>query len=67
LSRAGLSAEVLDLAEEILADLGQAERLSRTGLRRRMRRNVLKTLLRRYRSSADLGQDPPLSRTGLDP
>jgi hypothetical protein len=58
---------VLDLAEEILADLGQAERLSRTGLRRRMRRNVLKTLLRWYRSSADLGQDPPLSPTGLDP
>jgi hypothetical protein len=31
-----------------------------------MRRNVLKTLTTRYRSSVDLGHDPALSRTGLD-
>ena len=66
LSRAGLPAKVLDCAEEILANLRQAERLSRAGLRRRMRREVLKILSERYREGENLGHDGLLSRTGLD-
>ena len=66
LSRAGLPAKVLDCAEEILANLRQAERLSRAGLRRRMRREVLKTLSELCREGESLGQDRPLSRTGLE-
>jgi hypothetical protein len=37
MSRAGLSAEVTGAIEEIIEKLGQAERLSRAGLRRRIR------------------------------
>jgi len=65
-SRAGLPAKVLDCAEEILANLRQAERLSRAGLRRRMRREVLKTLSEMYRGGENLGQDRLVSRTGLE-
>src|SRR3990172_8969120 len=57
LSRAGLPAKVLDCAEEILANLRQAERLSRAGLRRRMRREVLKILSAMYRDEENPGQD----------
>jgi DNA mismatch repair ATPase MutS len=66
LSRAGLPAKVLNGAEEILANLRQAERLSRAGLRRRMRREVLKILSEMYRDGENLGQNQPLSRTGLE-
>jgi len=38
MSRAGLSAEAAGAIEEIIENLGQAERLSRAGLRRRIRR-----------------------------
>ena len=37
MSRAGLSAEVTVAIEEIIENLGQAERMSRAGLRRRIR------------------------------
>ena len=37
MSRAGLSAEVTGAIEEIIENLGQAERMSRAGLRRRLR------------------------------
>ena len=37
MSRAGLSAEAADAIEEIIDNLRHAERLSRAGLRRRMR------------------------------
>jgi hypothetical protein len=66
LSRAGLPAQVVDCAEEILANLRQVERLSRAGLRRRMRREVLKTLSELYREGENLGQDRWVSRTGLE-
>lgn len=66
LSRAGLPPEVLDCAEEILANLRQAERLSRASLRRRMRREVLKTLSELCCEGKNLGQDRRLSRTGLE-
>ncbi|HJW74886.1 MAG TPA: hypothetical protein VJ787_04350, partial [Thermoleophilia bacterium] len=38
MSRAGLSAEVAGAIEEIIEKLGQAERMSRAGLRRRIKR-----------------------------
>jgi hypothetical protein len=38
MSRAGLGAEVAAGIEEIIEKLGQADRLSRAGLRRRIRR-----------------------------
>jgi hypothetical protein len=41
MSRAGLSAQASDAIEEIVAKLGQAERLSRDGLRRQLRRFAL--------------------------
>ena len=66
LSQAGLSAKAYVVVEEILEELGQAQRLSQAGLRRRVRRNVLKTLAEMSRSGGDLGQDTPLSLTGLN-
>jgi hypothetical protein len=44
MSRAGLSAEVTGAIEEIIEKLGHAERLSRAGLRRRIRRLVAGTI-----------------------
>ena len=38
MSRTGLSAQASDAIEEIIKKLGQAQRLSRTGLRRQLRR-----------------------------
>jgi hypothetical protein len=52
--------------EEILEELGQAQRLSQAGLRRRVRRSALKTLGNLYRSGGNLGHDSTLSLTGLD-
>lgn len=66
LSRAGLPAKVLDCAEEIFEKLRQAERLSRAGLRRRVRGEVLKILGEMYRDGENLGQGAPRSRTGLE-
>jgi hypothetical protein len=66
MSQAGLSAQVCGAVEEILEELGQAQRLSQAGLRRRVRRNVLKTLGEMSRSVGDLGHDPTMSLTGLD-
>jgi len=38
MSRTGLSAQAAEAIEEIIKKLGQAQRLSRTGLRRQLRR-----------------------------
>ena len=65
-SRAGLPAKVLESAEEILASLRQAERLSRAGLQRRVRRELLKTLGEMYREGENLRHGRLLSRTGLE-
>ena len=67
LSQAGLSAKLCGVVEELLEELGHAQRLSQAGLRRRVRRNALKTLGAMCRSAGDSGQDPPLSLTGLNP
>jgi hypothetical protein len=67
MSRAGLSAQVCGAVEEILEELGQAQRLSQAGLRRRVRRSALKTLGNIYRSAGNRGHDPTMSLTGLDP
>jgi hypothetical protein len=53
--------------EELLEELGQAQRLSQAGLRRRVRRSALKTLGNIYRSGGDLGHGSTLSLTGLNP
>ena len=55
LSLAGLSVQLRDAIEEIVEDLGQAQRLSLAGLRRRLRRIALKTLWKMDRSAANLG------------
>jgi hypothetical protein len=44
LSRTGHSLQVLDAIEEIITELGHAQRLSQAGLLRRIRRGALKTL-----------------------
>jgi hypothetical protein len=43
MSQAGLSVQLQDIIEEIMEDLRQAQRLSLTGLRRRLHRIALKT------------------------
>jgi hypothetical protein len=43
-SQAGLSVQLREAVEEIVDDLGQAQRLSQAGLRRRLRRIAMKTL-----------------------
>lgn len=50
----------------MLDELGQVQRLSQTGLRRRLRRTVLKTLEKMSCGGAELGQDGPPSLTGLN-
>ncbi len=67
LSQAGLRAQLSGIVEEMMKELGQAQRLSLAGLRRRVRRNVLKTLGEIYRHDGNLGQDRTLSLTGLTP
>jgi hypothetical protein len=44
MSRAGLSAEVAGAIEEIIENLGQAERMSRASLRRQLRRLLAGTI-----------------------
>jgi len=51
----------------MLQELGQAQRLSQAGLRRRVRRQALKTLGAMCRSAGDWGQDRSTSLTGLTP
>jgi hypothetical protein len=65
-SRAGLRAEVSGFVEEILEELGHAQRLSQAGLRRRVGRKVLRIAAQMSRSSADLGHAAAMSLTGLD-
>lgn len=66
LSRAGLYAQLCGVVEEILQELGQAQRLSQAGLRRRVRRNALKTLGEMWCSAWELGHDRTMSLTGLN-
>ena len=66
MSRAGLWWELTGIVEEILEEVGQAQRRSQAGLRRRVRRNVLKTLGEICRTGAELGHDRAMSLTGLD-
>ena len=67
LSQAGLDAQVCGVVEELLEELGQAQRLSQAGLRRRVRRHALKTLGEMCRSAGDSGHDRTMSLTGLNP
>jgi len=67
LSQAGLYAQLCGVVEEILQELGQAQRLSQAGLRRRVRRSALKTLGEMCRSAGNSGHDRTMSLTGLDP
>ncbi len=55
LSQAGLSVQLRAAVEEIVEDLGQAQRLSQAGLRRRLRRIAMKTLGKMDRSAGNLG------------
>jgi hypothetical protein len=66
MSRAGLPLEVRVAVEEILQELGQAQRVSLTGLQRWVRRRALKALGNLYRSGETSGHDSALSLTGLD-
>lgn len=66
LSQAGLSAQVLVAVKEILEELGQAQRVSQAGLRRRVRRSALKTLGNIYQGGRNAEHDSPLSLTGLN-
>ena len=66
LSQAGLSAKLHGVVEEILHELGHAQRRSQAGLRRRVRRNALKALGEMWCSARDLGEDAPMSLTGLN-
>jgi len=66
MSQAGLSAQLRIVVEEILDEVGQAQRLSQAGLRRRVRRTALKTLGNIYRSAGNPGHDPTMSLTGLN-
>jgi len=50
-----------------MEELGQAQRLSQAGLRRRVRRHALKTLGEMCRSAENSGHDRTLSLTGLNP
>jgi hypothetical protein len=67
LSQAGLSAQLYSVVEEILQELGHAQRRSQAGLRRRVRRHALKTLGDMCRSAGDSGHDRTMSLTGLNP
>jgi hypothetical protein len=66
-SQAGLSTKLYSVVEEILQELGHAHRRSQAGLRRRVRRQALKTLGDMCRSAGDSGQDRTRSLTGLNP
>jgi hypothetical protein len=67
LSQAGLYEQLCGIVEEILEELGHAQRLSQAGLRRRVRRHALKTLGEMCRSAGDSGHDWTMSLTGLNP
>jgi hypothetical protein len=67
MSQAGLYAQLCGVVEEILQELGQAQRLSQAGLRRRVRRNALKTLGDMCRNAGNSGHDRTMSLTGLNP
>jgi hypothetical protein len=57
--------QVAEVVEEMMEKVGQAQRLSLTGLRRRLRRIALKTLEKIDREAGNLGHEPSLSLTGL--
>lgn len=64
-SLTGLRAQALDAVEEIVETVGQAQRLSLTGLRRGLRRKALKTLAKMAVGGGHVGQDRGSSLTGL--
>ena len=66
-SLTGLSAQLGDAVEEIVRNVGQEQRLSLTGLRRRLRRMALKAQGGIERGAESLGQGLPVSLTGLHP
>jgi hypothetical protein len=55
LSLTGLSVQVLETIEQTVDDLGQAQRLSLTGLRRRLRFIALKNLGEMERGAENFG------------
>ena len=55
MSQAGLYVQMQDIIEEIMEDLGQAQRLSLTGLRRRLHRIALKTYEKIERDAMNSG------------
>jgi len=66
MSRAGLPLQVRVAVEEIVQEVGQAQWVSLTGLRRRVRRRALKAVGDLYRSGENLGHDSVPSLTGLN-
>jgi hypothetical protein len=58
---------VCGVVEAILQEVGHAHRRSQAGLRRRVRRNALKTLGEMCRSARNSEHDRSLSLTGLNP
>jgi len=67
MSRAGLVAKLYGVVEEILEEVGQAQRLSRAGLRRRVRRNVVRIAAEMSQGGGYPGHDVTMSLTGLNP
>ena len=65
LSQAGLSVQLRDAIEETTKELGQAQRLSLTGLRRRLRRITRQTFGKIERGAENVGHDPSRSLTGI--
>ena len=63
-SLTGLAAQVVDTVEQIVEEVGQAQRLSLTGLSRRVRRIALKAQRKTERNGENVGQDSPVSLTG---
>jgi hypothetical protein len=55
LSRAGLSVQVIEAIEQIVEDVGQAQRLSQAGLCRRVRRIAMKILGETDRGAESFG------------
>ncbi len=66
-SLTGLCAQLGDAVEEIVRNVGQEQRLSLTGLRRRLRRLALKAQGEIERGAEDLGRGSPVSLTVLQP
>jgi hypothetical protein len=64
-SLTGLSAQQRAATEEIIAYVGQAQRMSLTGLERGVRRIMRKTLGEVFEGSGNFGTQSAMSLTGL--